>query len=118
MIDCYKMGFLYPLAIWKHDFMYRKNGEVDIMAISYRKLWIQLIDRNMNKTELREVSGITTNALAALGKDERVTTDVLNKICLALKCDIGDIMEIIPDEEYKKRQERAKELNPVRKEEE
>ena len=72
----------------------------------------------MNKTELREVSGITTNALAALGKDERVTTDVLNKICLALKCDVGDIMEIIPDEEYKKRQERAKELNPVRKEEE
>ena len=80
------------------------------MAISYRKLWIQLIDRNMNKTELREVSGITTNALAALGKDERVTTAVLNKICLALKCDIGDIMEIIPDEEYKKRQERAKEF--------
>lgn len=88
------------------------------MAISYRKLWIQLIYRNMNKTELREVSGITTNALAALGKDERVTTDVLNKICLALKCDVGDIMEIITDEEYKKRQERAKELNPVRKEEE
>ena len=88
------------------------------MAISYRKLWIQLIYRNMNKTELREVSGITTNALAALGKDERVTTDVLNKICLALKCDVGDIMEIIPDEEDKKRQERAKELNPVRKEEE
>ena len=82
--------------------MYRESGEVDIMAISYRKLWIQLIDRNMNKTELREVSGITTNALAALGKDERVTTDVLNKICLALKCDVGDIMEILPDEEYKK----------------
>ena len=80
--------------------MYRESGEVDIMAISYRKLWIQLIDRNMNKTELREVSGITTNALAALGKDERVTTDVLNKICLALKCDVGVIMEILPDEEY------------------
>ena len=93
--------------------MYRESGEVDIMAISYRKLWIQLIDRKMNKAELREVSGITTNALAALGKDERVTTDVLNKICLALKCDVGDIMEILPDEEYKKRLERAKELNSV-----
>ena len=91
--------------------MYRESGEVDIMAISYRKLWIQLIDRKMNKTKLREVSGITTNALAALGKDERVTTDVLNKICLALKCDVGDIMEILPDEEYEKRLERAKELN-------
>ena len=93
--------------------MYREIGEVDIMAISYRKLWIQLIDRKMNKTKLREVSGITTNALAALGKDERVTTDVLNKICLALKCDVGDIMEILPDEEYEKRLERAKELNSV-----
>ena len=93
--------------------MYRESGEVDIMAISYRKLWIQLIDRKMNKTKLREVSGITTNALAALGKDERVTTDVLNKICLALKCDVGDIMEILPDEEYEKRLERAKELNSV-----
>ena len=93
--------------------MYRESGEVDIMAISYRKLWIQLIDRKMNKTKLREVSGITTNASAALGKDERVTTDVLNKICLALKCDVGDIMEILPDEEYEKRLERAKELNSV-----
>ena len=93
--------------------MYRESGEVDIMAISYRKLWIQLIDIKMNKTKLREVSGITTNALAALGKDERVTTDVLNKICLALKCDVGDIMEILPDEEYEKRLERAKELNSV-----
>lgn len=93
--------------------MYRESGEVDIMAISYRKLWIQLIDRKMNKTKLREVSGITTNALAALGKDERVTTDVLNKICLALKCDVGDIMEILPDEEYEKKLERAKELNSV-----
>lgn len=93
--------------------MYRESGEVDIMAISYRKLWIQLIDRKMNKTKLREVSGITTNALAALGKDERVTTDVLNKICLALKCDVGEIMEILPDEEYEKRLERAKELNSV-----
>ena len=98
--------------------MYRESGEVDIMAISYRKLWIQLIDRKMNKTKLREVSGITTNALAALGKDERVTTDVLNKICLALKCDVGDIMEILPDEEYEKRLERAKELNSVHEGEE
>lgn len=98
--------------------MYRESGEVDIMAISYRKLWIQLIDRKMNKTKLREVSGITTNALAALGKDERVTTDVLNKICLALKCDVGDIMEILPDEEYEKRLEQAKELNSVHEGEE
>ena len=98
--------------------MYRESGEVDIMAISYRKLWIQLIDRKMNKTKLREVAGITTNALAALGKDERVTTDVLNKICLALKCDVGDIMEILPDEEYEKRLERAKELNSVHEGEE
>lgn len=88
------------------------------MAISYRKLWIQLVERNMKKKDLRESAGITTNALAALGKDERVSTDVLNKICLALNCDIGDIMEIITDEEYKRRLEKAKEMKLASREKE
>lgn len=51
----------------------------------------------MIKKDLREASGITTNALAKLGKNERVTTDVLDKICCTLKCDVGDIMEIVID---------------------
>ena len=65
------------------------------MAVSYRKLWKMLIDRDMKKTDLRIASGISTNALAKLGKNERVTTDVLDKICCALDCDGGDIMEIV-----------------------
>lgn len=64
------------------------------MAISYRKLWKLLIDKDMKKKDLRIKSGISTNALAKLGKNERVTTDVLEKVCLTLQCDIGDIMEI------------------------
>ena len=64
------------------------------MAISYRKLWKLLIDKDMKKKDLRIQSGISTNALAKLGKNERLTTDVLEKVCLTLQCDVGDIMEI------------------------
>ena len=64
------------------------------MAISYRKLWKLLIEKDMKKKDLRVQSGISTNALAKLGKNERVTTDVLEKVCLTLQCDVGDIMEI------------------------
>lgn len=67
------------------------------MAISYRKLWKLLIDKDMKKKDLRIASGISTNALAKLGKNDRVTTDVLEKICITLSCDVGDIMEIVDD---------------------
>ena len=66
------------------------------MAVCYKKLWKLLIDKNMNKTELRTASGITTTALAKLGRDENVNTEVLAKICKVLECDISDIMEMIP----------------------
>lgn len=69
------------------------------MAVSYRKLWKLLIDKDMKKKDLRIAAEISTNALAKLGKNERVTTDVLDKICLALNCDIGDIMEIVNNED-------------------
>ena len=69
------------------------------MAISYRKLWKLLIDKDMKKKDLRLSSGISTNALAKLGKNERVTTDVIDKVCCALNCDIGDMMEIVADED-------------------
>lgn len=64
------------------------------MAVTYKKLWKLLIDKNMNKTQLRKKAGITTSALAKLGKDENVNTEVLVKICGALQCDITDIMEL------------------------
>lgn len=64
------------------------------MAVSYKKLWKLLIDRDMTKTMLRKEAGITTSALAKLGKNENVNTEVLVKICNTLKCDISDIMEL------------------------
>ena len=69
------------------------------MAVSYKKLWILLIEKNMKKTDLRLQSGISTGALAKLGKNENVNTEVLAKICKALDCKIEDIMEMVPDEE-------------------
>ena len=71
------------------------------MAVCYKKLWKLLIDKNMNKTELRMASGITTTALAKLGRNENVNTEVLVKICKTLDCKIEDIMEMVPDEEEK-----------------
>lgn len=70
-----------------------------IMAIRYNKLWKKLIDENMMKVDLRDQAGITTNALAKLGKNEHVSTQVLEKVCKVLRCEIQDIMEFVPDEE-------------------
>ncbi len=67
------------------------------MPVSYNKLWKLLIDKGMKKTELRIAAGISSGTLAKLGKNESVTTDVLARICRALSCDIGDIMEVLPD---------------------
>lgn len=68
------------------------------MAVSYKKLWKLLIDKNMKKKDLRAASGISTTTLAKLGKDENVSTEILSKICAALSCDVGDIMEMVPDD--------------------
>ena len=64
------------------------------MAVSYKKLWKLLIDRDMKKKDLCEAAGISHASVAKLGKNENVTTDVLVKICTALKCDIMEIIEI------------------------
>ncbi len=67
------------------------------MAVSYKKLWKLLIDKDMTKTKLRTEAGISTGALAKLGKNENVNTEVLVKICKTLHCDISDIMEVIEE---------------------
>ena len=69
------------------------------MAISYKKLWKLLIDRNMLKTDLRLAAGLTTNVIAKLGRNENVSTEVLSKICKTLNCDITDIMEFVDDDQ-------------------
>lgn len=66
------------------------------MAISYNKLWKQLIDKNMTKTDLRLKADIGTATLAKLGKNEQVSMDVLLRICNVLNCNISDIMDVLP----------------------
>lgn len=66
------------------------------MAVNYNKLWKMLIDRSMSKTQLIKAAGISTNAMAKLGKNEDVRVEVLVKICAALNCTMDDIMELIP----------------------
>lgn len=65
--------------------------------ISYNKLWHLMLDKKMNKQDLRKAAGISTASIAKLGKGENITTDVLVKICKALDCDITDIMELVKD---------------------
>ena len=69
------------------------------MAVSYKKLWKLLIDKDMKKEDLRKATGITTTAMAKLGRNENVNTEILVKICKVLQCDISDIMEIVDTEE-------------------
>ena len=71
------------------------------MAVCYDKLWKMLIDLNMSKTQLRKQAGVTTNALAKMGKNENVSTEVLCKICNVLSCQIEDIMELVETEDCK-----------------
>ncbi len=71
------------------------------MAISYKKLWKLLIDKDMIKKDLRLAAGLSTNVIAKLGKNENVSTEVLGKICKALDCEITDIMEFIDEDETK-----------------
>ena len=71
------------------------------MRISYNPLWKLLIDKNMTKKQLREVSKISTSSMAKLGKGENITTDVLLRICEALNCNINEIIETLPDEPSK-----------------
>lgn len=73
-------------------------GLEDAMKISYKKLWKLLIDREMMKKDLAEKAGISNASIAKLGRNENVNTDILLKICVALECEISDILEIVPDE--------------------
>ena len=69
------------------------------MAVSYKKLWKLLIDKDMKKKELCTKAGISTSSLTKMGNNGHVTTEVLAKICTALGCTVDDIMEVIPDRE-------------------
>lgn len=72
-------------------------------TISYNRLWKLLIDKNMNRQALKEISGINTASIAKLGRGDNITTAVLLKICNALECDLSDIMELIEDDTIQSR---------------
>ncbi len=69
------------------------------MTVCYNKLWKLLIDKGMKKKDLRLATGMTTTALAKLGKNEHVSTALPVKICKVLDCDLCDIVELARDEE-------------------
>lgn len=64
------------------------------MAITYKKLWKLLIDKNLKKRDLQTLANVSGSSIAKLGRKENVNTDILLRICSALQCDISDIMEI------------------------
>ncbi|MCL4441003.1 MAG: helix-turn-helix transcriptional regulator [Firmicutes bacterium] len=69
------------------------------MAVSYKKLWKILIDKDMKKKDLQAAAGVSWASVTKLSKGETVSMDILIKICKVLECDIGDIMELLPDED-------------------
>jgi len=91
------LTFILALFILQAKLVFTDNHHGKKMEASYKKLWKLLIDRDMSKTDLRLKAGISTMALAKLGKNENVSMEVLKKVCMALQCDIGDIMELIPE---------------------
>ncbi|WP_314838897.1 helix-turn-helix transcriptional regulator [Solobacterium moorei] len=68
------------------------------MAISYKKLWKLLIDKDMKKKNLQRLAGVSAASITKLGKNENVNTEIIEKICVALQCDVGDIMEMVDDQ--------------------
>ena len=67
------------------------------MAVSYKKLWKLLIDKDMMKKELAQKANVSNYTLAKMNKGENVTTDVLLRICKALECNLDDIMELVDE---------------------
>ena len=70
------------------------------MAVSYKKLWKLLIDKEIKKKDLSAMAGVSPATITKMGKNGHVTTEVLLKICTALDCRIEDIMEVIPEQKY------------------
>ena len=70
------------------------------MTVCYNKLWKLLIDKNMKKKDLRLATGMSTTALAKLGRNEHINTEILTRICEVLDCDLSDIIELVKEEPH------------------
>ena len=75
------------------------------MALSYKNLWKQLIDRDMTRKDLHRISGVSHATLAKMSRGESVTASVLERICTSLNCKIEDVMEITPDRLHQSNEE-------------
>ena len=82
-------------AVWQSILFIRGNL---LMAVSYKKLWKLLIDKDMKKKDLCARAGISSASVTKMGRNGHVTTEILLKICTALNCGIEDIIEIVPDD--------------------
>lgn len=71
------------------------------MEVSYKKLWKLLIDKDMKKKDLQAAAGISWASVTKLSKGETVSMEVLMKVCKTLNCNIGDIMDLIPEDSQK-----------------
>ena len=69
------------------------------MLVSYDKLWKKLIDKKMTRTELKDSAGISFNILAKVGRNEFVSMESLSKICATLNCNVGDVVDFLPESE-------------------
>lgn len=69
--------------------------EVSAMKVSYKKLWKLLVDKEMSKGDLHKASGLSSSTMTKLRKGEDVSMEALRKICITLKCNIGDIVEFV-----------------------
>ena len=71
------------------------------MAVSYKKLFKLLIDKDMKKKDFRELTGLSGNTVSKLANNENVTMEVIDRICTKMGCNVDDILEIIPDEQMR-----------------
>lgn len=69
------------------------------MPVTYKKLWKLLIDKDMKKKDLQSLAGISAASITKLGKNENVNMDIIEKICIAMECDVSDILEITNENE-------------------
>ena len=88
---------------------YQRNRGKDncAMSLSYKKLWKQLIDRDMTRTDLRQATGISSSTFARLSRGDYVASSVIDRICQELKCDVGDVMEVVLDKPKKSKPNRG-----------
>jgi len=82
-----------------HGIINHLDSGVIFLHVNYDKLWKLLIDKKMTKTQLKDAAGVSTNAIANMGKGEKVSMETLAKICEVLDCDIGDVMSFRVNQE-------------------